>query len=242
MGIRLTVVMFAYNEAENIGPVARETLEALDAARGVGIDDYQLVLVDDGSRDDTGAVIEALAADNPRISPMSHGTNRGIGAAVKTGFSAARMEYISILPADGQVTVSELIKLLPGILDGADMAVGYYTQRRAVDGNFRMVLSKGLRYCMNAFLGTQRPMDGVYMFKRELLKTLPLKSETFFVNLELPVRAIRAGLDVRSVPVEVKARRAGHSKVLGVRRIARVGAEVVKFRGHLLMEKLDGRS
>lgn len=239
MAISLTVVMFAYNEADNIIPVVDETIAALESELGHGLDDYQLVLVNDGSRDDTSLRIEELVGKYPRITPMDHGTNRGIGAAVKTGFSAARMSHVSILPADGQVTVSEIKKLMPDVLSGADMVVGYYTQRQQVDGGFRMTLSKGLRFGMNVVLGTHRPMDGVYLFRRSLLKEIPLKSETFFVNLELPVRAIRQGFDVRHVPVEVHARRSGSSKVLGMRRIMRVGGEVLKFRGHLIAESLE---
>ncbi len=239
MGIGLTVVMFAYNEQDNLRPVVEETLRAMDEALGSILDDYQLVLVDDGSRDQTGAVLDALAREYPRITPLSHGTNRGIGAAVKTGFSAARMDYVSILPADGQVAFAELVKLIPSVEDGADMAVGYYTQRGQIDGVFRLVLSRGLRQVMNVVLGTQRPMDGVYMFRRALLKTIPLKSETFFVNLELPVRVIREKYDVRSIPVEVLARRSGHSKVVGMGRIAKVGREVLRFRWNLLVERME---
>ena len=240
MAISLSIVMFAYNEHENIVPVVTEVIEALEARLGDGLTDYQLVLVDDGSKDGTHRLIEELAASNPRITPMSHGTNRGIGAAVKTGFAATRLDYVSILPADGQVAVDELYKLQPSVEAGADMAVGYYTQRGQVDGAVRWVLSKGLRQLMRLALGTRRPMDGVYMFRRALLRELPLKSETFFVNLELPVRAIRAGLDVRSVPVEVRPRRAGESKVLGLGRMTRVGREVLKFRANLLREQLGG--
>jgi hypothetical protein len=149
------------------------------------------------------------------------------------------MDYLSILPADGQVKVSEIEKLIPGAEAGADMVVGYYTQRQEVDGAWRMFLSKGLRALMAVSLGTTRPMDGVYLLKRSLLKEIPLKSDSFFVNLELPVRAIRDGYDVRSVPVEVFARRAGASKVANLRHIRRVARELALFRVHLLMERLD---
>ncbi len=240
MAITLSVVMFAYNEAENIVSVVEETVSSLEALQAEGrLSGWQLVLVDDGSKDATYARILELAARWPQLTPMTHGTNRGIGAAVKTGFAACTQDYVTILPADGQVLMSEVVKLMGSVEEGADMAVGYYTQRRAVDGGFRMFLSKGLRQVMNLALGTQRPMDGVYLFRRELLRRLPLKSETFFVNLELPVRAIRERYDVRSVPVEVRARRAGHSKVLGVGRIARVGLEVLKFRVNLLAEQRE---
>ena len=240
MGISLTVVMFAYNEAENIGPVVEDTVSSLEEWLGGDLEDYELVLVNDGSTDNTAAVMDALAASNPRIVPKTHETNQGIGVAVKTGFAAATKDYISILPADGQVTYTELKKLIPGILDGADMVVGYYTQRGVIDGGFRLFLSKGLRFVMNMALGTQRPMDGVYMFRRSLLERLPLKSDTFFVNLELPVRAIRENLDVRSVPVEVHERLSGKSKVVGFGRIMKVGTEVLKFRKNIIMERFEG--
>lgn len=239
MSLRLSVIMFAYNEAENLEPVVEETLADLEALRQAGsLEDYQLVLLDDGSTDATGDLMYALAQRHPRITPLSHGTNRGIGAAVKTGFAAARMDYLTILPADGQVRISETIKFFPGAEDGADMVVGYYTQRGQVDGMGRVVLSKGLRLMMRLMLGTSRPMDGVYLLRRDLLKQLPLTSDTFFVNLELPVRAIRAGFDVRSQPVEVFARRAGASKVSNLKRIARVAREVARFRVQLLSESL----
>lgn len=240
MAFSLSIVMFAFNEEENLGPVVGEAVEALDRLVGEGrLSDWQLVLLDDGSSDGTYARICALAAETPKILPMTHGTNRGIGAAVKTGFAATVMDYVSILPADGQVTVGELAKLIPEVEAGADMALGYYTQRGQVDGGLRLFLSKGLRQVMRLALGTQRPMDGVYMFRRTMLRALPLKSETFFVNLELPVRAMRAGYDVRSVPVEVHARLSGSSKVLGLTRIARVGGEVLKFRANLIVEAME---
>ncbi len=238
----LSVVMFAYNEAENLEPVVEETLHDLHAmVKERLISGFQLVLVNDGSKDDSQGVIDRLAATHSEILALDHGTNRGIGAAVKTGFSGARCDLVTILPADGQVTTDAIRRLLPAIQDGADMALGHYTQRGEVDGLFRLALSRGLRFGMRVALGTKRPMDGVYLFHRRLLTALPLKSETFFVNLEFPVRAIREGYDVRSVPVEVAARRSGDSKVVGLRRIAKVATEVVKFRVHLIDEQVTGK-
>jgi glycosyltransferase involved in cell wall biosynthesis len=234
----LSVIIFALNEEENLRGVIEETLADLKSCQPYPISEYQLVLVDDGSTDGTLSVMEDFSKNYPEITVMSHAMNQGIGIAVKTGFSACRMDYITILPADGQVTLSEIKKLIPSVLDGADMALGYYTQRGDIDGLYRLILSKGLRHWMNFMLGTQRPMDGVYLFRRSMLRSLPLKSETFFVNLELPIRAIREKYDVRSIPVEVKPRRSGSSKVLGWKRILKVGGDVLKFRFHLLEEKI----
>jgi glycosyltransferase involved in cell wall biosynthesis len=245
MSFSLSIVMMAYNEAENIGPVVGEVVDDLEetVSRGT-LSDYQLVLVDDGSTDETGRIIDDLASRNRRILPMSHGTNRGMGAAVLTGFAAARMDVLGILPADGQVAFSELRKLVPSIEDGADMAVGYFTrtQRAAVDGPFRMVLSRGLHAMMRVAIGTSRRIDGVYLVRRAILKEVPLTSRTFFVNLELPMRLVRGGYDVRSIPVELRPRMSGASKVLGIRPAARVGSEVLKLRLNLVLEALETRA
>lgn len=243
MSLRLSVIMFAYNEEENVRPVVESVIATLESwMADKTLSDYQLVLVDDGSTDNTSAEIEALAAANPRITPLSHGMNRGIGAAVKSGFAASRMDYVTIVPADGQLRMSEVFKLVEVVESGAEMAVGYYTQRLDVDGKMRMFLSRGLREMMRLALGVRQPMDGVYLFKRSLLKKLPLSSDSFFVNLELPVRAVRTGHDVRFIPVEVSPRRSGRSKVLHLSRMMSVGKDVISLRANFVRERFARRS
>jgi dolichol-phosphate mannosyltransferase len=236
--LRLSVVVLAYNEEENLSPVIAESIRVLEASPLVS--EFELLVVDDGSSDGTWAVLEALAADI-RIRPLRHLRNRGMGAAVKTGYRAATMDHVTFIPADGQVPIVEILKMAPDALDGADMVLGNYTQRAQVDGGARMFLSRGLRLLMAAMLGTRREMSGVVLFRRALLDRLPIKSESFFANLEFPVRAIRERLDVRDVAIEVHARRSGQSKVANLGRVRRVATELVKFRFHLLQEAIERR-
>lgn len=237
--LALTVVVLAYNEEDNLGPVVRESVLCLEGSALVSA--FELLVVDDGSTDGTWAVLTALCAGDSRVRALRHPVNRGMGAAVKTGYGGAALEYVTFVPADGQVPVREILKMVPAALAGADMVLGNYTQRQQVDGRGRMLLSRGLRWLMAAMLGTTREMSGVVLFRRALLDTLPIKSETFFANLEFPVRAIRAGLDVRDVPIEVHARRSGQSKVANLRRIRRVAGELVKFRVNLVREAFQRR-
>lgn len=237
-GIQLSVVVLAYNEAENLGPVLEESIHSLEASPLIAA--FELVVVDDGSSDGTWDVLTKAAAD-PRVRPLRHAVNRGMGAAVKTGYAEVRLGHVTFIPADGQVPIGEILKLVPDAVDGADMVLGNYTQRRQVDGAARMFLSDGLRSLMGAMLGTRRELSGIVLFRRELLAAHPIRSDSFFANLEFPVRVIRAGHDVRAVPIEVHARRSGSSKVANLRRIQRVARELVKFRLRLLQEAVRRR-
>jgi dolichol-phosphate mannosyltransferase len=234
--LRLSVVMLAYNEADNLGPVVAESVAALAASESIS--EFQLVIVDDGSTDGTPDVVAGLMATHSCLVSLVHKQNRGMGAAVKTGYAGSELEYVTFIPADGQVPIVEILKLVPAARDGADMVLGNYTQRGEVDGGARMFLSKGLRLLMAGMLGTTREISGIVLFRRVLLDRLPIKSESFFANLELPVRAIRAGLDVRDVAIEVHPRRSGASKVANMNRIRRVATELVRFRLNLAAEAL----
>ena len=235
--LSISVVILAFNEADNLGPVVEQTIESLaDCAESVSA--YQLVIVNDGSTDGTADVLAQLAQTHPCVTAKTHETNRGMGAGIKTGYGAATGEWLTMIPADGQVPIAEILKLVPLAQNGAEMVLGNYTQRRQVDGGGRMLLSKGLRALMALMLGTNREISGIVLFRRALWATLPVKSDSFFANLELPVRAIRGGHDVRESSIEVHARRSGHSKVANLRRIVWVASELTKFRLNLLSEAL----
>ena len=224
-GIELSVVMFAYNEAENVGPVMAEALDYLRERTEA----YELILVDDGSSDDTRACAEEAAAGDASVKVISHATNRGIGAALKTGYAAATLEWVTLLPADGQVPPEQIDRFLE-LRDGHDLVICHYPDRfREADNLGRKVLSRGLRALTFAATGVSNRLDGAYLIHRDYLARLPLKSETFFLNLELPIRAIRAGARVAETTLHIRPRRAGSSKVLSWRRITDVSVEMGKL-------------
>lgn len=238
MRIELSVVMFAYNEEENVGPVMREALDFLRRAT----DDYELILVDDGSTDGTREAALAVAAEDPgRVIVLSHARNRGIGGALKTGFAAASKELVTLLPADGQIAPEELAKFFGPIAD-ADIVICHYPNRfRTADTFSRKVLSRGLRLLTWALTGVSVKLDGAYMIRREALARLPLRSESFFLNLELPIRALRAAMRYREVTLEVRPRRAGESKVLNSRKIGLVARELVSLAVRMRIEERAAR-
>jgi len=146
----LSVVVPAYDEAPNLERLVSEVRDALDAA-GIA---WELIVVDDGSGDETPAVLSALAATEPRLRPLRHATRRGQTAAIATGFGAARGELIATLDADLQCRPEELPRLLAALGD-ADAVCGVRIGRQdpgsrrvasmLANGARRMLLAPGLR-------------------------------------------------------------------------------------------------
>jgi glycosyltransferase involved in cell wall biosynthesis len=229
----LTVVVFAYNEAENVGATMREAAAWL---RG-HVADWELIVVDDGSSDGTAdaarnAMQDAFAGDEERVRVLSYRGNRGIGGALKTGFAAASRRWVTMVPADGQIAPAELSHLLRAA--ERDPAIGLVTchfpdRFEQADGIDRKILSEGLKAVMWASTGVRRRFDGVYLFQTSLFKSVELKSESFFFNFELPIRLLRAGVVAAETTIAVRPRMAGQSKVKNLKTISRVARELVKL-------------
>jgi glycosyltransferase involved in cell wall biosynthesis len=219
----LTIVIPSYNEAENLPAVLPE---ALEFARG--LPDCQVLVVDDGSTDDTKAVLSAMPAD-PRLQIIRHEQNQGLTATLRTGFFAARSEYVIWTPADGQIPISEIAKILEAC-HGEDLVLSTY--RRRPDGPVRMVMSRTVRILMKAATGLVDRIEGPYLFRRKLLDELSLVSRTSAgsIGLEMVVKARAAGKRIASTEIECAPRRAGHSKVANLRNILAYLGEVWRIR------------
>jgi glycosyltransferase involved in cell wall biosynthesis len=219
----ITVVVCAYDEADNVVPVLEETIDYLRRAA----EDFEVLVVDDGSRDDTAARAETFAAAEPSVRVIRHGHNRGIGAALKTGYAQARCEWVTFLPADGQIDPAEL-DLFRDAASRADLVTSRYARRD--DDAWRLFLSKGLRVLVRTIGGRTAPSQGIYVVRREVLERILLRSESFFLNLELALRAAKMGLRVETVTMHARARRSGASKSAGLRQIRTVFTELLRYR------------
>ena len=228
MTIGLSLVVFAYNEAENVPAVLGEVLAWL---RRRGPDD-ELIFVDDGSTDGTRAAAETVLAGDRAARVVSHDRNRGIGAALKTGVRAASKPWVTFLPCDGQIPPGELDRLIAQA-DGGDVEVVLSVYRARDDGWHRKLLSGGVRTLILALHGVRLRSDGPYLFRRVLFDPEQLTPDTFFLNFEFPIRALRGKLRVATVEIECVPRRAGSSKSTGLRRIAGVARDLIGLRFRL---------
>ena len=145
-GRRLSLVLPAYNEEAGIRQAVVEADDALAALT----DDYEILVVDDGSRDATAAVVVELTTLRPRVRLLRHETNRGYGAALRTGFEAARFDLVAFTDADCQFYLADLDRLIP-LTDRCPVAVGWREVRE--DSRLRCFLSRGYNVLTRTLLG-----------------------------------------------------------------------------------------
>lgn len=201
----LSVVLPAYNEEANIDRVVRQVIAYLEPT---GID-FEVLPVNDGSRDRTAETLNALQREFPRVRPQHHPQNRGYGAALRTGFDAAVKRSVFYMDGDGQFDIKDLDRLLPLASDDV-IVTGFRIERR--DPLLRRLNAK----LFGGWL--VRVMLGVYVkdlncaFKlipKRVFETIALESTGALINAELYGRAIRAGFGIREVGVHHYPREAG---------------------------------
>ena len=184
--------------------------------------------VDDGSTDDTAhAAAETLGEWPHRI--VRHESNRGIGAALKTGVRNASGEWITFLPADGQVPPEAVGELRSAAArTNSDLVFSVYHNRD--DGLYRKLMSWGVRALIRGVHGVKVRSDGPYLFHRDLFHPDELPPNSLFLNFEFPIRALRAGVSHSVVTVECRHRLSGVSKSAGIKRVFQVGRDLIALR------------
>lgn len=217
----LSIVLPAFDEERNIGA-------ALDSALAVAVRlarDFEIVVVDDGSRDGTAAAIEERCRRDPRIRVVQHQSNRGYGAALRSGLRVARGELVFFTDSDLQFDLAELVKLLAHA-QSFDIVAGVRTPRRDPLG--RRAIARVWGLLVRLLFGLRvRDIDCAFkMFHRRVIDAIPIASIGAFVNTEILVRASRAGYRVHQVPVSHRPRRHGRQSGARPRVILRALVEL----------------
>jgi glycosyltransferase involved in cell wall biosynthesis len=202
---RLSVVVPAYNEAESLPELHRELQAALDPLDMT----WEVLYVDDGSRDGTDRAIERICAEDPRARGILLSRNFGKSAALATGFKAVRGTLVCTMDADLQDDPAELPKLFAVLDQGFDLVSGWKVKRR--DPLTKRLPSKLFNTVTSAVAGV-RLHDfncGFKLYRREVVDALEVYGE---LHRFLPALAHWRGFRVGEVPVHHRARRFGKSK------------------------------
>jgi glycosyltransferase involved in cell wall biosynthesis len=233
----VSVVLPAYNEEANLPRLIKSLVGVL----GRLTDDYEIIIVDDGSRDRTPEVSAELAREYPGVKPVRHQVNKGYGGALWTGFTTASKELVFFTDADNQFDVGEMEKLM-ALIGSADLVIGYRAPRR--DPFYRRLNAHGWNVLVNILFGyTARDVDCAFkLFWRRILDTVQVESRGATFSAELLVRARRAGFTIKEVPVKHLPRLAGQQTGARLRVILRAFRELVAFRQQLGKEQRQVRS
>jgi len=194
----ITVAMPAYNEAENIEAMVEDVIQMMDPLA----DDYEVIVVDDGSRDGTAQVVKSLEQRYPQVRLVQHEVNQGYGAAVFSGLTNASKELVFFTDSDRQFDLQEIHKLLD-LIDQVDLVVGYRAPRR--DPFMRKLNGWGWSALVTLLFGyTARDIDCAFkLMHRTVIERLKdqVASRGATFSAEFLIRAKRDGFRIREVPL-----------------------------------------
>ncbi len=217
----LSLVFPVFDEEANIGSLLRTALEI-----GTRLDpNFEIVVVDDGSRDRSAEIIDTWCAANARVRVVRHPSNLGYGAALRSGLREARGELVFFSDADLQVDLAELEKLLEHA-DEFDIVAGYRSPRR--DPWPRRIIARVWGLGVRVLFGLRvRDIDCAFkVFHRRVIESIEIASIGAFVNTEILARAASSGYRIHQVPVSHRRRRHGQQSGARPRVIVRAVVEL----------------
>jgi glycosyltransferase involved in cell wall biosynthesis len=226
--LRLSIVLPAHNEEDNIR-------SAVDKARSVATrlcDDYEIVVVNDGSKDRTAAIVNEMHDADPRVRLVTHEVNRGYGEALRTGFESATLDLVFFTDADNQFDLDEIEQFLHHI-ETVDVVCGYRIERQ--DPLIRRFFAKGWNVLVRAlFYVPVRDIDCAFkLFRRTVFDRIDLESIGAMVNTELMVKVARSGASVVEIGVTHLPRTAGRPSGANPKVIGRAFVELWRMRERL---------
>jgi glycosyltransferase involved in cell wall biosynthesis len=214
-----------YNDESTIAGLVREA----DAQLRCATDDYEIIVVNDGSRDRSAAVLAELAQQMPRLRVVTHPVNRGYGGALRSGFAAATKDLVFYTDGDGQYDVKEIPLMLALLVDDTDFVNGMKMSRS--DAAYRVFIGNLHKFVTRwAFWLPIDDVDCDYrLIRRSLLDRIELRSNSGSICVELVKRAERAGARFRQVSVRHYSRQFGRSQFFRPGRILRTYADLARM-------------
>jgi glycosyltransferase involved in cell wall biosynthesis len=206
----ISITLPAYNEAENIQALSEEIMWYFESKKIP----YEIIIVNDGSADETGKIADALAAKHTTISVIHHSPNKGYGRSLLDGFKASRYDYLFFTDADRQFKMESLDDFIPHARDGSmDMIIGYRIDRQ--DPFMRKFLSGCFNLLIRIVFSLKvKDIDCAFkLFKKKSFEALGIQSGDFLFNAEMLTKACAKHLSIREIGVRHFPRAGGTSTV-----------------------------
>jgi len=227
--LSISVVLPAHNEAENI----RTTVENCVTYLKNHDSDYEVVVVNDGSSDDTQQIVQELKSTNSKVILVNHPVNKGYGSALRSGFDKASCEYIFFMDSDGQFNINDLDRLIP-FVSAKDVVIGYREDR--ADSFIRSLNAWLYGLYIYLMFGLKvRDMDCAFkVFPTRAYQDIrPIKSDGALFSAEFLIKLQRKGFKLNEVPVRHFPRCFGTQSGANIKVILRMFKESWKLRNEL---------
>lgn len=234
----LSVCFPAYNDAGTIPTMVIRALQTLPLVA----DDYEVVVINDGSSDDTGLVLDELARLYPAVRVSHRAAPSGYGGVLRGLFAAARKEWVFYTDGDAQYDVRELTRLAAAVTPEVDMVQGYKIVRR--DPLYRVAVGLAYQYFVKYLFGLRiRDVDCDFrLIRRELLNRVALESTTGTITFEMVKKLQDAGARIVEVPVSHWYRQYGTSQFFNFPRVARTLAALLGWWWRLVIVREHRRA
>ena len=222
--VSISVFFPCYNEQENVGRTVEKALEVLGKLNA----DFEAIIVDDGSSDDTGRIADEIAGWDGRIKVVHHQHNLGYGAALRSGFKAATKELVFYTDGDGQFEISEMPPLL-ALMEQYDIVSCYRLNRQ--DSLIRKINGWCWTRLVCLMFGLKiRDIDCAFkLYKREIFDKIELSSTGALIDAEILARAVRKGYRITQKGVHHYPRTSGVQSGASLRVILRAFKELFKL-------------
>jgi dolichol-phosphate mannosyltransferase len=221
----LTIVIPSLNEEAGLQRTVALVLEGI----GRHFTDYEVLIINDGSRDRTGAMADQLAAENHHIRTVHHQENMGLGYSYREGIQLATKEYIGWIPGDcgGLTSEADLSNILEGV-GRADIVLVYLlSENRPWQ---RQLISRTYTKILNLLFGLNlKYYNGGNIYRRELLKDVPMKSKGYGLFAEILVQLVKSGHSYFEVGMHNRERAGGQSKAFRLKNCFRVGRAIASL-------------
>ena len=225
MARSISVFFPAYNDG---GTIASMVISALLTLRQL-TDDYEVIVVNDGSADYTPQVLDELAEMYEQVRVIHHEQNKGYGGALRTGFSSATKDLVFYTDGDAQYDPRELKVLYPALVEGVDMVNGYKISRS--DPWYRTVIGRIYHWTVKLSFGLRlRDVDCDFrLMRRAIFDRVHLESSSGVICVEMMKKIQDAGFVIAEAPVHHYHRVYGRSQFFNFGRIFRVGRDLLKL-------------